>query len=181
MKSHFRKLGVTAHVTFAVGWLGADAGFLALAIVGLASQDVQKVRASYLAMELIGWFIIVPFSFAALLTGLALSLGTPWGLFRHYWILAKFLLTIGSTIVLLVHTNAMVEAASRVSGVAAGTLSSVRAHLGASGAGGHLGDVQIQLAVASGAGLLVLLAATTLGVYKPWGRTPYGRRKVSQP
>jgi hypothetical protein len=26
-------------------------------------------------------------------------------------------------------------------------------------------------------GLLVLLAATTLSVYKPWGMTPYGRRK----
>ncbi len=181
MKPYFRRLGVTAHVTFSVGWLGADAGFLALAIVGLASQDAQMVRAAYLAMELSGWFVIVPFSFAALLTGLVLALGTPWGLFRHYWILAKCLLTVGATIVLLVHTNAMTEAANRVSGTGADTLSSARAHLGASGAGGHLGDVQIQLAVASGAGLLVLLAATTLGVYKPWGRTPYGRRRVFQP
>jgi hypothetical protein len=57
-------------------------------------------------------------------------------------------------------------------------LSSVRAHLGASG---HLGDVQMQLAVAAGAGLLVLLTTTALGVYKPWGKTRYGRRAVSQP
>ena len=181
MKPRIRKFGVAAHVTFAVGWLGADAGFLALAIVGLVSQEAQMVRAAYLAMDLIGWFVIVPFSFAALLTGLILALGTPWGLFRHYWIVTKFLLTIGAIIVLLVHTNAMQEAASRVSRTAGETLPGLRAHLAASGAGGHLGDLRLQLAVAAGGGLLVLLTTTTLGVYKPWGRTRYGRRAVSQP
>ena len=181
MKPHSRKLGVTAHVTFSVGWLGADAGFLVLAIVGLASQDVQQVRAAYLAMEWIGWFVIVPFSFAALLTGLVLALGTPWGLFQRYWIVTKFILTLGAIFVLLVHTNAMGEAASRVSGATEETLSGVMAHLHASSAGGHLGDVQLQLVAAAGAGLLVLLTTTTLGVCKPWGRTAYGRRKVLQP
>ena len=181
MKPHVRKLGVTAHVAFSVGWLGADAGFLTLAIVGLLSQEVQMVRSAYLAMDLIGWFVIVPFSFAALLTGLLLALGTPWGLFRHYWIVTKFLLTIGAIVVLLVHTNSMREAARRVSGEAGETLSGLRAHLAASGAGGHLGDLQLQLAVAAGAGLLVLLTTTTLGVYKPWGQTRYAGRTVSHP
>ena len=104
MTRRLRKVMLTAHVTFSVGWLGADAAFLALAIVGMTSQSVQIVRAAYLATELIGLFVIVPFSFAALLTGLTLALGTPWGLFRHYWILVKFLLTIGAITVLLVHT-----------------------------------------------------------------------------
>jgi hypothetical protein len=180
MTPRLRKLGVTAHVTFSVGWLGADAAFLALAIVGLVSEDARMVRAAYLAMEVIGLFIIIPFSFAALLTGLVLALGTPWGLFQHYWILVKFLLTSGATIVLVLHINAMQEAASRVS-AAADTLSSVRTHLSAAGAGGHLGDLQMQLVVAAGAGLLVLLATTTLGVYKPRGRPWYGRRKLAQP
>jgi hypothetical protein len=181
MNPRSRKLSVAAHVTFAVGWLGADAGFLALAIAGLISQDAQIVRASYLAMELVGWFVIVPFSFAALLTGLVLALGTPWGLFRHYWILAKFLLTIGSIIGLLTHTHAMREAARRVSGTTGQALSALREHLSASTAGGHLGDVQLQLAAAAGAGLLVLLTATALGVYKPRGETPFARRTLSQP
>jgi hypothetical protein len=84
MKPRLRKLGITAHVAFSGGWLGADAGFLVLAIAGLASQDAQNVRSAYVAMDMIGWFIIVPFSFVALLTGFALALATPWGLFRHY-------------------------------------------------------------------------------------------------
>ncbi len=56
----FRKLGLTAHITFSVGWLGAVAGFLALAIAGLTSQDPQMIRSAYITMELIAWFVIVP-------------------------------------------------------------------------------------------------------------------------
>ena len=166
MTLRLRKLALTAHITFSVGWLGAVVAYLALAIVGLTSRDAQMVRAAYLSMELIGWFVIVPFSLAALLTGLVQSLGTQWGLFRHYWILVKFLLTTGATIVLLRH----MQAVSRMSGVAAETtLSSA-----------DFRALRIQLVVHAAGGLLVLLAATTLSVYKPWGMTPYGRRKQAR-
>ena len=162
MRPGLRKFVRTAHVTFTVGWLGAVAGFLALAIAGLASRDAQLVRAAYPAMELITRFVIVPLSLAPLVTGPILSLGTPWGLFRHYWILVKFLITILSTIILLVH----VQPISYLSRVAAeGTLSSADR------------GVQIQLVVAAGAGLLALLVATVLAVYKPRGMTSYGWRK----
>lgn len=97
MTPRLRKFALTAHITFSVGWLGAVVPYLALAIVGLTSHDAQMVRAAYLSMELIGWFVIVPLSLAALLSGLVQSLGTPWGLFRHWWIVVKFLLTTGAT------------------------------------------------------------------------------------
>ena len=162
MTPGLRKFVRTAHVTFTVGWLGAVAGFLALAIAGLTSQDVQLVRAAYPAMELMTRFVIVPLSLAPLLTGPILSLGTPWGLFRHYWILVKFLINILSTLILLVH----IQPIGYLSSVAAeGTLST--ADRGA----------QVQLVVAAAAGLLALLVATTLAVYKPRGMTPYGWRK----
>lgn len=54
-------------------------------------------------MEMIARFIIVPFCLATRLAGLILSLGTQWGLFRHYWIIVKLLITVLSTIGLLVH------------------------------------------------------------------------------
>jgi len=162
MTPGLRKFVRTAHVIFTVGWLGAVAGFLALALAGLTSQDAQLVRAAYLAMELITRFVIVPLSLAPLLTGPILSIGTPWGLFRHYWILVKLLITVLSTLILLVH----VQPISYLSRVAAeGTLSSADRSL------------QIQLVVAAGAGLLALLVATALAVYKPRGMTPYGWRK----
>ena len=155
-----RKFVRTAHVIFSVGWLGTVAAFLALAIAGLTSQNTQMVRAVYIAMGLITRFVIVPLSFVPLLlTGPILSLGTPWGLVRHYWILAKVLINILSTAILLVHVQP-INYLWRVA--AEETLSS--ADRGA----------QVQLVVAAAAGFLALLVATALAVYKPRGMTQYG-------
>jgi len=55
MTPSVRKFSLTAHVASSVGWLGAVAGFLALAVAGLTSHDAQMVCAAYLAMELITW------------------------------------------------------------------------------------------------------------------------------
>ena len=163
LRPNLRKFVRTAHVIFTVGWLGTVVAFLALAIVGLNNQDTQIVRAVYVAMDLIARYVIVPLSLLPLLlTGPLLSLGTPWGLFRHYWILVKLVINILSTLILLVHMQPI----SYLARVAAeGTLSSTDR------------SVQIQLVVAAGAGLLALLVATGLAVYKPRGMTPYGWRK----
>ncbi len=158
-----RKFALTAHVTSSVGWLGAVTGFLALAVAGVTSHDAQMVRAAYLAMELIARFVIVPLALASLLTGFIQSLGTPWGLFRHYWVLAKLLLTVVATVVLLAKMKLVGDAAR----LAAETTWS----------GADLRSAGIQLMVHAAGGLLVLLVATTFSVYKPLGVTPYGRRK----
>src|SRR5258708_40185952 len=44
MTPALRKLTITAHVTFSVGWLGAVAAFLVLSIAGLTSHDAEVVR-----------------------------------------------------------------------------------------------------------------------------------------
>ena len=165
MTPSINKFALTAHITFSVGWLGAVVVYLALVIAALISADAQMVRAAYLSLELIGWFVIVPFGLAALLTGLVQSLGTPWGLFRHYWIVVKLVINILSTLILLVHVQPIRHLAHAA---AAGTLS----------AADH--SLQIQMVVASGAGLLALLICTGLAVYKPRGMTPYGWRKQYQ-
>ena len=173
MTPGLRKFVLTAHVVSSVGWLGAVAGFLALALAALTSQDDQVVRAAFLVMELLGWCVLVPLSFASLLTGLVQSLGTKWGLFRHYWVLFKLLITVVSTIILL----AYMETLRYLAGIAAETtLSTADLHVFAQSPVIH-----------SGAALAALLVVTTLSVYKPKGTTPYGWRKqheqrtVSQP
>ncbi len=157
MTPGLRKFALTAHVVSSVGWFGAVAGFLALAIAGLMSPDAQIVRAVYLAMDLTARFVIVPLCLASLLTGLVSSLGTSWGLFQHYWVLVKLLMAIPSTILLLLHTRPI----SYVARVALETTLS----------GTDLGRLRIELVAEAGAALLVLLVATTLSVYKPPGRT----------
>ncbi len=164
MSPGLRKLALTAHVTASVGWLGAVAGFLALAVASLVSQDAQRVRGAYLAMDLTARFVIIPFSFASLLTGLVQSLGTKWGLFRHYWVLAKLLINVFANIVLLIYMPTL----SYLGGVAAETtLSNIDLS--------QLRDPSPVLH--SGAALLLLLVATGLGMYKPEGMTRYGWRK----
>ena len=162
MSSGVRKFALTTHVTSSVGWFGAVAAFLSLAIAGLTSQNAQTVRAAYLAMELTTWAVIVPLSGAALLTGIVQSLGTSWGLFRHHWVVAKLGLTLLATIILLVHTQPI----GRVAAVAADRMLSST----------DLRQLRIQLVADAGAALFALLVATTLSVYKPWGLTAYGRR-----
>ena len=107
MASPIRKIALTAHITSTVSWLGAIGGFLALAIAGLRSNDLQLVRSTYLAMALIGWYILVPLCVASLLTGLIMSLGTTWGLFRRYWVLIKFVITIVSAVILFMYTQTL--------------------------------------------------------------------------
>lgn len=163
MAPSLRKFALTAHVSSSVGLLGAIAGFLALAIAGLTSQDARMVRAAYLAMELTAWFFIVPLAFASLLTGIVQSLGTPWGLFRHYWVLVKLLLTVFATSVLLLK----LELIDYVAGVASETaLSSADLHA-----------ARTELMLHAAGGLLVLLVPMALSVYKPRGMTRYGWRR----
>ena len=161
-----RKFALTAHVTSSVGWLGAVAGFLALAVAGLTSRDAQTVRAVYLVMDLTAWYVIVPLCLASVLTGLVSSLSTTWGLFRHYWVLLKILITIPSSLMLLVHMQPI----SYMAGVAANTPLSIL----------DLHGLKIQLVIEAGAAVLVLLVATALSVYKPKGMTRYGWRKLRE-
>ena len=106
-------------------------------------------------------------SLASLLSGLVQALGTRWGLFRHYWVLFKLLITVLSTIILLMY----METLSYLSGVAAETTLS---------SGDLSGLREPSPALHAGAGLLLLLVAATLSVYKPRGVTPYGRRRKQQ-
>ena len=163
MNPRLRKLTLTAHVTSSVGWLGAVVVFVVLAVVGLVGRDPQTVRGAYLAMELTGSFVLVPLSFASLLTGLVQALGTAWGLFRHYWVVIKLLINVVATVLLLVH----MQVASHVADAAA------REAL----AGGDLMGMWVQLLADAAAALLVLIVAVTLSVYKPKGLTRYGWRR----
>jgi hypothetical protein len=155
-----RRFALTAHITMSVSWIGAVLAFLALALVGLTSPDDLTVRGAYVVMEPAAWFVLVALAVASLLTGLVMSLGTSWGLFRHYWVLLKLLITIFAMIILLIYMGTFREMAS----VAADP--SVRLEL-------VRNPSPVLHAILA---LLILLTAAVLAIYKPLGMTPYGRR-----
>jgi hypothetical protein len=162
MSPGLRKLALAAHLTLSVGWIGAVAAYLALDVSTATSQDVQVLRAAYLGMESIARYIIVPLAFASLVTGLVMSVGTMWGLLRHYWVLISLLLTIIATAVLLVETQVI----SSLADMAADPTTSsdeLRA----------MGSTLVH----SVGGTVVLLVVLVLNVYKPQGMTRYGLRK----
>jgi hypothetical protein len=115
-------------------------------------------------MEPAAWFVLVPLALASLLTGIVQALGTKWGLFRHYWVLFKLLITVFATIVLLIY----METFSFMAGVAADPSADL----------GLVRNVSPGLHAALA--LLLLLVATILAVYKPRGMTRYGRRKQQE-
>ena len=163
MTPHLRKFAITVHIVTSVGWLGAVVAYLALAIVGLSSHDASVARACYHSMALIGPFVIIPFSLATLLTGFAEAVGTRWGVFQHWWVAAKLVLTAVATVILLRHMPAVISMAV-VAADPSLSLDNFRAQ-------------RLQLILHAVGGVLVLLTTTVLSVYKPWGLTPFARRQ----
>ncbi len=167
MSPRLRKLVLIVHVTSSVGWIGAVVAYLALVVAAMANQDAQILRASWIAMGLIGSFSIVPLSLISLLTGLVMSLGTKWGLFQHYWVLLSLVLTILATGVLLQHMQTVNFLAAVAVQLDNSNIDELR-----SGLSGELFH--------AGVGLLVLLVIQVLNVYKPRGMTRYGWRKQQE-
>jgi len=167
MEPNLRKFALSTHITLSVGWIGAVFTYLVLVAAAMTSQDDQTLRTAWIAMELIGWYLIVPLALAALLTGLVMSLGTPWGLLRHYWILISLILTIVATVVLIQHMPTVSFLASVAATADSANVSELR--------GGLRGEL-----LHAGVGVVLLLAIQMLHVYKPQGMTAYGRQQVSQ-
>ena len=164
LRSQVRRFALTSHVTVSVGWIGAVAVFLSLAGLGLTSRDPATVRGVYLVMEHAAWLTLLPLAFATLATGLVMSLGTSWGLFRHYWVVFKLVITAFATTVLMIYMQTFRQMAA----VAADTGTDLELVRNPSPL------------VHSVLALVVLVIATVLAIYKPQALTPYGRRKQRQ-
>jgi hypothetical protein len=140
--------------------------YLVVALLALDSSDTALLRVAYPLMEQLTWYVILPFNFLSLASGITSSLVSPWGLLRHYWVTTKLILNLVTTLFLLGYTqeiHALVRVANRP----------------------VLGADQLQLlreplnVVHAAVALLLLLIASILAVYKPRGLTRYGYRRAS--
>lgn len=160
-----RRFWLTAHVAVSVGWIGAVAAYLVLDIQVATTDDPLLLRSALLAMASVTWWAIIPLAFASLATGLLMSLGTKWGLFRHWWVVVSLVLTLFAIAVLLVETQTINHYAALASDTATP-------------------DERLQAIpgtlVHSIGGLIMLLGILVLNTYKPKGLTRYGWRKKRQ-
>ena len=163
MAPRVRKLALATHLTCSVGWIGAVVAYVVLGSAAAGSSDADTVRAAWIGMELIGWYTVVPLALTSWVTGLVMALGSPWGLFRYYWVLFAFVLTTLAMIVLLLHmptVSSLADVAREATGARVYRLG---------------GDLFHSLL-----GLVVLLVIQVLNVYKPPGMTAYGWRKQEE-
>ena len=160
MAAELRRAALAMHLITSVGWIGAAGAYLAAGVAARVSDQVPTVRAAWIAMELIGWLVIVPLGCLAFLTGLVMSVGTRWGLIRHYWVLIAFVLTSLALAVLIIH------------------MPSVSAGAAIARTGDDRAILQLGGDIAHPAlGLIVLVVVAVLNLYKPRGLTRYGQRQ----
>ncbi|AVH60669.1 MULTISPECIES: DUF2269 family protein [Streptomyces] len=152
-----RRASLVVHVAASASWLGLTLGLLALGIAATTTGSAVTVEASVRAMKLFADWLLLPVAFLTFLSGLLLSLGTPWGLARHRWVYTKFWLTLATTTATVFALRPGVNSA--VAAVAAGE---------------PLPDADDVLF-----GPIVSLSAyvvmTVISILKPWGLTRRGR------
>jgi hypothetical protein len=158
---------LTVHILASVAWIGVDLCTLVLAIVGTTSGDVTTQRSAFVVLGPIANVLLIPLPLLALITGIAISLGTPWKLLHHYWVVVSLVLTTIAATAVLFELRPRLDQASNLA-------------RGAADPGSAVGMLGRQIVVASSIALLVLCFVTVINVYKPWGRTSRGSRKVER-
>ena len=158
-----RKLVLSAHLTFSIGWIGAAFVYLGFGITAETSDSDDVIRAAWTAMEISGWYVIVPLALGSLASGVVIALGTKWGLLRHYWVVISLLLTLLCAAVLVLHMRDVSVLAQRAQKLGDAELRAL---------GGDLGHPAI--------GIVLLLVVQLLNIYKAPGLTRYGWRKQQE-
>jgi hypothetical protein len=124
--------------------LGDSAGFLAVAIRTSTIDDPALVRDSLKTLNMFSLVFGIPLSFAALLTGITLGIGTRWGVFRYPWVVTKLALIL--TVLLVGGFVISPASAQMLDGE---------------------GDTTARLIGGAAYDVVALTVATALGVFKP--------------
>lgn len=152
-----RRLTVVVHSVASALWLGLTIGLLALGIRAYTSGSPDVLTFAYRAMDVFGDYLLIPVSLATLISGVVLSLGTPWGLIRYKWVAWKFVLTLITV------------------GLVAFSLTPGLSDAAATAVAGRPVP-NIDLIVAPSVATSTYVFMWVLSILKPWGPTPYGRR-----
>ncbi|WP_221179344.1 hypothetical protein [Streptomyces botrytidirepellens] len=158
-----RKVWLTLHIGIGVGWLGISLAMLALSIVGVTTDSHEVRHAAYVFMDTFDVALAIPSVFLAIITGVVVSLGTPWGLIKHRWVLTKLIIALSLPVLATFEGSWIETLAERTEDAAA-----------------EPGGTGILLVGAMALFLSLLWTATILSVFKPGGRTRWGAGRTSE-
>ena len=85
---------LTIHIAVSVGLLGDCAGLLAIAVRASRMGDPAAANETLRVLNMLAKTFGIPLSFATLISGVTLGLGTKWGILQYPWVIAKLLLTL---------------------------------------------------------------------------------------
>ncbi|REE81483.1 hypothetical protein A8990_1187 [Paenibacillus taihuensis] len=94
-----RRIWLLLHILFASIMLGVQAVFIILALTASVTDNGTVLQSCYYIMHLLATSSVRASTIGTTVTGIILSVQTPWGLFRYYWIIAKEVLTLLAIVV----------------------------------------------------------------------------------
>lgn len=149
MAPRIRKTLLVVHIVVSVALAGEVWGLVVLNTVATLTEDLALAQTAYRLMPFMIFAGGVPLSMTAFITGVALGLGSHWGLLRYYWVAIK--------LVLLLAVIGVGIFVFDPEGMAAATEGARQ--VAASRQWGQVAALSTQI--------VMLLAATTLSVFKP--------------
>ena len=145
------------HVTCSLGWMGAGAANLVLAVTALRTADAALRTSCYQLIDVIDFALVIPLAFSALASGVIISLATKWRLLRHWWVLVKLVITVAVIVFSTFGVGVWVEQSMAATAGAAPVAS----------------PAAVPLVVGASGNIVAFLFMTWASVTKPWPRTPW--------
>ncbi|MBE3014320.1 hypothetical protein IL992_34870 [Microbispora sp. NEAU-D428] len=147
-----RDLLVWLHVVTSLGWMSQALALSVLVLSGATAGTPTLRSSAYSLAEVLDGQVLLYMANSSAFTGLMLCGLTAWGYFRHWWVLAKFVITLSQLYLGIFLLSPRLAALAE----------------------GHGGSPGVQVA-----GSLLMASAIAfqawLSIAKPWKRTPWTR------
>ena len=143
-----RKALLTLHIGASVALIGSGGGITALSLIAVG-ESADDAHVIYTTAQTLVFTLGIPLSFISLLSGIAMGLGTRWGVLRHRWVVAKLGLQV-----------AIIACGALVIGPPMDHLIE----------GGERGSAQWEMAAGAAFNTTCAAVAVGLAVFKPGGR-----------
>jgi uncharacterized membrane protein len=146
-----RKTWLVIHIVSAGAWIGMDLAMAVLVFTAMWTSDPQTAALCYQVLELFAVWPMLISGVICLISGVALGLGTKYGLVRYWWVAVKLVLNVVLCVLVLFALRSGVQEA---------------AEYGRTMTGPAPGDMIFPPIVST----VSLLFATVISVFKPWGK-----------
>lgn len=146
-----RKGWLVLHIATAGAWIGMDLVMAVLVFTAMWTGDPRTAALCYQALELFAVWPMLISGVLCLISGVALGLGTKYGLVRFWWVAVKLVLNVVLCVLVLFALRSGVHEA---------------AEYGRTMTGPAPGDMVFPPIVST----VSLLFATAISVFKPWGK-----------